>query len=61
MIENVYPDEQEKLDNKFKIELELSMKIQDLLDLYNYSFEAKVVDGLPEVTLVPRVDALSRL
>lgn len=48
---NVYPDEQVKLDDEFKLRLELSMKISDLLDTYGYTIEAVLVDGLPEIDL----------
>lgn len=49
---NVYPDEQEKLDNEFEIELELTLKLIDLLDRYGYDMEATMEDGLPAVNLV---------
>lgn len=52
---NVYKDEQEKIDSRTKKEVELSLKIQDLLDDYEYDMEAVLVDGMPTVRLTERV------
>jgi len=51
-VSNAYPDEQEKLDDDFEVELELVMKMRDLLDLYGYSIDAVLEDGLPAIRLV---------
>lgn len=53
-VRSAYPDEQEKLENQFMIELELMMKIADLLELYSYDLEAKMEDGMPEIQLIQR-------
>lgn len=53
-VRNAYPDEQKKLENQFMIELELMMKIADLLELYNYDLEAKMENGMPEIQLIQR-------
>jgi len=53
-VKNIYPDEQQKIEDRFQTELELSMKIMDLLDRYDYDLEAKLVDGMPEVQLIRR-------
>lgn len=51
-VRSAYPDEQEKIDDRFKIELELAFKLSDLLERYGYDLEAKLVDGLPEIQLI---------
>lgn len=51
-VRNAYKDEQEKIDDRFKIELELSFKLSDLLERYGYDLEARLVGGLPEIQLV---------
>lgn len=53
-VQNIYPEEQDKIEDRFQTELELSMKIMELLDLYDYDLEAKLVGGLPEVQLIRR-------
>ena len=53
-VKNIYADEQKKLDNREMIELELTLKLLDLLDLYNYSLDAELRDGLPALKLSKR-------
>lgn len=51
-VQNAYEDENEKLDDKFAVELELMLKIADLLDRYNYELDAVLVAGEPEIRLI---------
>ena len=51
-VKNIYKDEQEKIDNDTQVELELSFKLQELLDRYGYDLIAEMEDGLPAVKLI---------
>ena len=51
-VQNIYPDEQVKLDDAMKAELELSFKISNLLSEYGYAMEPTLVNGLPEIKFV---------
>ena len=50
-VKNAYPEEQKKLDNEFQTKLELSLKIEDLLDQYGYDLDAVLVNGMPQLRL----------
>ncbi len=50
-VRNIYPEEQDKLDRTAEIELELTLKITDLLDLYGYYMVAELEDGMPIISL----------
>lgn len=50
-IRNAYKDEQKKIDDDFNTELELSFKIQELLERYGYFMEAELKSGVPVVQL----------
>lgn len=50
---NIYPDEQEKIDDRFQIEMELMLKLEDLLDEYNYELVPKVDSNGPRIDLQP--------
>lgn len=49
MRQNIYQDEQEKIDSELKKELELNFKMADLLGRYGYKMEAVLEDGLPVI------------
>jgi len=51
-VKNIYKDEQEKIDNDTQVEIELSFKLQELLDRYGYDLIAEMEDGLPAVKLI---------
>ena len=51
-VQNAYTDEQEKLDDKFEVELELMLKLGEILDRYGYSLEAVLAGNAPEIRLV---------
>lgn len=51
-IKNIYPDEQAKLDEDLKLEIELSYKLYHLLEDYGYTLEPVLVDGMPEIKFV---------
>lgn len=51
-VKNIYPGEQEKLDDNEKTELMLSLKMGALLRDYGYTMEAVLEDGLPEIKFV---------
>lgn len=48
-VKNIYEDEQEKLDDMVKEELEMTFKISSILSDYGYVMEPTMVDGLPEI------------
>lgn len=50
-VKNIYADEQDKLDRTAEMELELTLKLTDLLDLYNYYMVAELEDGKPVIAL----------
>lgn len=50
-IKNIYEDEQKKLDNLVREELELVFRIQNLLSDYGYKMEPALVNGVPEIKL----------
>lgn len=51
-VKNIYPDEQTKIDDDIKDEMELTLKIMALLNDYGYNMEPTLVNGLPEVKFV---------
>jgi len=51
-IRNAYPDEQEKLENDLQTKLELSLKIENLLDQYGYKMVVEMVKGRPLVDFI---------
>lgn len=48
-VQSIYPDEQEKLDNRLKQEVELAAIINKALEDYGYVIEPVMVNGLPEI------------
>jgi len=52
---NVYPEEQVKLDNEAQVQIELSLKMMDLLDDYGYNLVPVLKGGLPDIELKPRL------
>jgi len=48
-VKNIYPDEQTKIDDDTKDEMELTARIMHLLDDYGYTIEPTLVNGLPEI------------
>lgn len=52
MKENIYSDEQDKIEQEFERELELTLKIADLLDRYGYAMSAELEDGVPTLKLI---------
>ena len=51
-IKNIYPDEQEKIEDEFKWKLELSFKIEELLTRYGYQMVANMGKNGPYVDFV---------
>lgn len=51
---NAYADEKEKLEQEEQAQMELTLKITELLDMYSYDIDAVLVDGMPEIKLVKR-------
>ena len=49
---NAYEDEKEKIDNDFEVELELTLKIEQLLEQYGYFVNIKMKEGVPVLELV---------
>lgn len=48
-IQNIYEDEQKKLDDSVRTEMELTFRINDLLHDYGYVMEPALVNGVPEI------------
>jgi len=48
---NIYPDEQKKLDLQEENEMELMLKVMDLLDDYGYELTSVLEDGVPVLKL----------
>lgn len=51
-IENIYEDEQKKLDATEMVEMTLAFKINELLDQYGYFLGIDMVNGVPKVALI---------
>jgi hypothetical protein len=54
-VRNIYEDEQDKIEDRFHEKLELSLKIMELLDQYDYDLDARLVEGMPEIKLIKRI------
>lgn len=50
-VRSAYPDEQKNLNKELIERAELSAKINGLLDLYGYDFQAVMHNGFPIVTM----------
>ena len=48
-VRNIYEDEQKKLDDDLRAEVELTFRINNLLQEYGYVMEPALVDGVPEI------------
>lgn len=53
-IRNVYPDEQEKIEDRERTEIEILMKMYEIVDAYNYDLELVIEEGKPTFKLEPR-------
>lgn len=51
-IQNIYPDEQKKLDDDSITRLAVMFHINELLDSYGYDLVAEIDNGLPKMNLI---------
>ena len=49
-VRNIYPDEQQKIEDRIKDEAELAFKINALLEDYGFRMTAVLKDGMPEIS-----------
>lgn len=54
-IRNVYKDEQDKIEDRERTQLEILMKMYEIVDAYNYELELVLEDGKPAFKLEPKL------
>ena len=54
-VKSAYQEEQVKIDNEAQVQIELSLKMMDLLDDYGYNLVPVLKGGLPDIELKPRL------